>query len=206
MIPTSAHPCQDADAHHDSAVLPGVVQTATFFPFKVTPVPVEGSGESAVFPLLTEASAASASAASKSAKHTVLLPQFSGAALGTSSESKPAAATAAPATLRDANRPADRAGRVTLEVFSGCCRLSKCLRQQGFDTLAVDVKEAQGTLSLSWTSCHTQAFPCFGTSFNQVRLPTFIWRRPAVPAAPLAAYLEGHHRSGPLRTLTACQV
>ena len=144
MIPTSAHPCQDTDAHHDSAVSPEVLQTTTFFPFNVTPVPVEGSGESAVSPFLTEASAASASAASKSARHTVLLPQFSGVALGTSSESKPAAATAAPATLSDANRPADRGGRVTVEVFSGCCRLSKCLRQQGFDTLAVDVKEAQG--------------------------------------------------------------
>ena len=87
MIPASAHPCQDADAHHDSAVLPGVVQTATAFPFKVTPVPVEGSGESALFPSLTEASAASASAVSQSAKHTVLVPQFSDAALCTFSKS-----------------------------------------------------------------------------------------------------------------------
>ena len=144
MIAASEHPCKDADAHNDSAASPGVAQTASILPFKVPPAPVEGSGGSALSPSLTKASAASASAVNQSARHTVLVPPFSGATLCTVPESKTATATVKPAALRDANWPADRGGRVTLEVFSGCCRLSKCLRQQGFDTLAVDVKEAQG--------------------------------------------------------------
>ena len=33
---------------------------------------------------------------------------------------------------------------VAVELFAGSCRLSKCLRSAGFETVAVDVKDAVG--------------------------------------------------------------
>ena len=83
---------------------------------------------------------------------------------------------------------------VAVELFAGSCRLSKCLRSAGFETIAVDVKDAVGHQALKLDLLSAAGLTVLWDVLSSGQILYVQWRRPATLLLPLVSSQVGPGR------------